>query len=68
MPDDNSHVGESDRSRIAGEKEYEVSYLARKHRLTPEQARELIARVGNDRDKLDHLLFGRGFYGRGAWW
>ena len=39
MPDDNSHVGESDRSRIAGEKEYEVSYLARKHRLTPEQAR-----------------------------
>ena len=53
MPDDKSHVGEPDRSRVAGEEEYEVNYLASKHGLTAEQARELIARVGNDREKLD---------------
>ena len=53
MPDDKSHVGEPDRSRVAGEEEYEVDYLASKHGLSAEQARQLIARLGNDREKLD---------------
>ena len=53
MPDDKSHVGEPDRSRVAGEQDYEVRYLAEKHGLSAEQARQLIARVGNDRQKLD---------------
>jgi hypothetical protein len=30
-----------------------VEYFARKHGLTIEQARDLIARVGNERSKLD---------------
>ena len=53
MPDDKAHVGEPDRSRVAGDQDYEVRYLAEKHGLSAEQARQLIARVGNDRQKLD---------------
>jgi hypothetical protein len=52
MPDDKTKVGEPDRSRVAAE-HYEVRYLAQKFGLSDEQARELIARVGNDREKLD---------------
>ena len=54
MPDDKSKVGETDRSRIAADQNYEVRYLAQKFGLSDEQALELIARVGNDREKLDN--------------
>ena len=53
MPDDKSKVGEPDRSRVAADQNYEVRYLAQKFGLSDEQAREL-ARVGNDREKLDN--------------
>jgi len=32
---------------------YEVTYFARKHGLSRQQARELIRKVGHDRDKLN---------------
>ena len=54
MPDDKTEVGEPDRSRVASDQNYEVTQLAQKHGLTQQQARDLIARVGNDREKLDH--------------
>ena len=53
MPDDKSKVGEPDRRRVSGDQDYEVSQLAKKHGLSQQQARDLIARVGNDREKLD---------------
>jgi hypothetical protein len=53
MPDDKSKIGQPDRSRVATDQDYEVSQLAQKHGLTQQQARDLIARVGNDREKLD---------------
>ncbi|MDB5696218.1 MAG: hypothetical protein JWN21_1761 [Sphingomonas bacterium] len=53
MSDDKMNRGEPDRSRVAAGEEYEVGYFARKHGITAEQARELIDRVGNDRDALD---------------
>ena len=53
MPDDKSHAGEFDRSRVAGDQNYEVRYLAEKYGFSQAQARELIYRVGNDRKKLD---------------
>ena len=53
MPDDKSHAGEPDRSRVAGDQNYEVRYLAEKYGFSQAQARELIYRVGNDRKKLD---------------
>lgn len=42
-----------DRRRVAGGQGYEVNYFATKHGITREQARELIGRIGNDRDKLN---------------
>jgi hypothetical protein len=53
MTDDKTHVGEPDRSRLAGGQDYEVRYLAEQYGLSVEQARDLIARFGNDRQKLD---------------
>ena len=53
MADDKTKTGKPDRSRVAGGESYEVSYFARKHGFTTEQARELIARIGNDRASLD---------------
>lgn len=53
MSDDLGNVGQRDRDRVSGSEGYEVEYFARKHGLTMEQARDLIARVGNDRSKLD---------------
>jgi hypothetical protein len=54
MAEDRSTRGRNqDRSRVAGEQEYEVEYFARKHGLTAEQARQLIKEHGNSREVLD---------------
>ena len=53
MADDKTNVGEPDRSRVAGDQDYELRYLADKFGLSQEQARELISRIGNDRVKLE---------------
>jgi hypothetical protein len=53
MADDKSNVGEPDRSRVSASEPYEVSYFAGKHGISPDQARELIKKHGNDRDTLD---------------
>lgn len=53
MADNKSKRGGGDRKRIAASQGYEVSYFARKHDLTSEQARQIIKRVGNDRKKLN---------------
>ena len=34
MPDDKTKVGELDRSRVAGDQDYEVRYIAEKYSLT----------------------------------
>ena len=53
MADDKTNVGWQDRSRVSGEEGYEVRYFAEKHGISPDQARELIERVGNNRAELD---------------
>jgi 3-hydroxyisobutyrate dehydrogenase-like beta-hydroxyacid dehydrogenase len=53
MADDKKNVGEPDRSLVAGGQDYEVQHFAQKYGLSAEQVRELIARVGNDREKLE---------------
>ena len=58
MTDDKRNVGEPDRNRVAGDQDYEVRYLADKYGLSQEQARELIARIGNDRTKLEEAAKG----------
>ncbi len=53
MPDNKSKRGKADRSRVAGNEGYEVNYFANKHGITREQARNLIKKVGSNRDKLN---------------
>ena len=53
MADDRTKRGANDRSKVAGGEGYEVSYFAKKHNITAEQARDLIRQVGNDREKLN---------------
>jgi hypothetical protein len=53
MADNKSKRGARDRGRVAGNEGYEVNYFANKHGITREQARNLIKKVGNNRDKLN---------------
>jgi hypothetical protein len=53
MADDKSHIGEPDRGRVSGSEGYEVRYFAEKHGISMDQARDLINRVGNNREELD---------------
>ena len=53
MSDDTSKRGAADRRTVAGGEAYEVEYFAKKHGITVQQARDLIARHGNSRATLD---------------
>jgi hypothetical protein len=53
MSDDKNSQDGRDRSRVAGDEPYEVQYFADKHGISREEARELIATIGNDRTELD---------------
>ena len=53
MADDKNNRGAQDRARASAEEGYEVEYFAHKHGISPQQARDLIREVGNDRKKLD---------------
>lgn len=52
MADNPRMRDERDRSRVSGSEEYEVRYFAEENGITPEQARELIKKFGNDRATL----------------
>jgi uncharacterized protein DUF3606 len=52
MADDKSKQA-ADRTKISGSEAYEVKYFANKHKISLDQARQLIGEVGNDRQKLD---------------
>lgn len=53
MADNKSHIGEPDRSRISSSDPYEIQHLAQKHRISTDEARDLVERFGNDRETLD---------------
>ena len=53
MADNKSNRGGRDRGGVAAGQGYELGYFARKHGLSRDEARKLIARVGNDRAKLN---------------
>jgi len=55
MADAKSKRGAADRRRIARGQAYEVSYFARKHGLTAEQARKIIQQAGGSREKANRL-------------
>lgn len=53
MADDKNKRGGGDRRRVSGGEGYEVNYFAAKHGLSAQQARDLIAKIGGDRAKLN---------------
>jgi uncharacterized protein YjcR len=53
MPDDKTKVGKPDRSRVSADQDYEVRNIAEKFGLSVNQVRELMLRVGNDRDDVE---------------
>jgi len=53
MSDDKNKQDARDRNRVAGGQDYEVEFFARQNGISLEQARDLIDRFGNDRDKLE---------------
>ena len=53
MADNKSKRGAADRRQVAGGEGYEVNYFARKHGISKDQAKGLIKKIGNDREKLN---------------
>ncbi|RYD97383.1 MAG: DUF3606 domain-containing protein [Sphingobacteriales bacterium] len=47
-----------DRSRVAGEEQYEVQHLAEKFNVSAEEVRRVISEVGNSREKIEERLRG----------
>ena len=56
MPDNKEKIGGQDRTRVADNEEYEVQYIAEKTGATQEQVKAAIAKVGNDRSKVEEFL------------
>ena len=52
MADDKTKVGEPDRSKVAKDQDYEVNYVAHNFGISSAEARKLIERFGNDREKI----------------
>ena len=53
MPDDKTKVGKPDRTRLPADQDYEVQQFADKHGITRQQVKDLIARHGDNRQKLE---------------
>ena len=53
MPDDSSHASEVRRTHIAANERYELERFASRHGISTDEARELIERLGNDREALE---------------
>lgn len=53
MPDNKNDQGAQDRARVSAEQPCELAYLAQKHGLPQEQARDIIERHGPSRDACD---------------
>jgi hypothetical protein len=45
-----------DRSRVAGNEEYEVRHLAEKFNVSAEEVRRIIGEVGNSREMIEERL------------
>ena len=64
MADNKTKTDQRDRSRVAGEQDYEVQYLAEQTGISAEQAREIVRAYGNDRETI--LRAARAFASAGA--
>ncbi len=55
MTDNKELAAGQDRSRVAVEPQFEVSYFAGRHGITTEEAREILRAAGTSRQKADAL-------------
>jgi hypothetical protein len=55
MADDKTKTGGADRKRVAADQQYEISYFARKHKISSANARSIIQQAGNSRNKANEL-------------
>jgi Protein of unknown function (DUF3606) len=55
MPDDKTKMDERDRSKVAAGEDYEVAHLAKRFKITAEEARKLIEQHGTNRATLEKL-------------
>ena len=55
MPDDKTKMDERDRSKVAAGEDYEVAYLAKRYKISAEQAKELVKTHGNNRAALEKM-------------
>lgn len=53
MADDPNKQDNRDRSRVAGDEDYEVRHFAEQNAVSADQARELIRNHGNDREAME---------------
>ena len=59
MADDKNLRSGRDRSRVAGNEEYEVQHIAEKLGVSTEEIRRAIEQVGNNREKIEEYLKNR---------
>jgi hypothetical protein len=53
--DDKGKTGGSDRRQVAKSQQYEVSYFAKKHRISAADARAILQEAGRSREKANEL-------------
>ena len=55
MPDDKTKMDERDRSKVAAGEDYEVAHLAKRYKISTEEAKKLIERHGTNRATLEKM-------------
>ena len=56
MPDDKNIRDQNDRSKVAGDEQWEISYMIEKTGASREEVEKAIAAVGNNREKVEAYL------------
>ncbi len=56
MADDKTKKGGQDRTKVAGDENYEVQYEKKKTKSTGDEVKKSIAKAGNDRKKVEEDL------------
>jgi hypothetical protein len=59
MADDKNIRDQRDRSRVAGDEDYEIDYLVEKTGASREEVQRAIKAVGNNREKVEEYLRGK---------
>jgi len=56
MPDNKNIRDQNDRSKVAGDEQWEISYMVEKTGASREEVEKAIAAVGNNREKVEAYL------------